>query len=108
MAAEQYMGPIPTADEFHKYKEVQADSTNRIVTVFEQDSAHVRKTQQEGLDAAINFDKRSQWMAFSIIILGLLGTFLLAYLDKDIASIVTAAGTAILIFKGVFSKSANK
>ena len=56
---------------------------------------------------SINFDKRSQLMAFTIIIVGLLGTFFLAYLDKDIASIITGLGTIALIFKGVFSKNNN-
>lgn len=82
-------------------------STNRILTVFEEDSKHTRDMGKRALEGSINFDKRSQLMAFTIIIVGLLGTFFLAYLDKDIASIITGLGTIALIFKGVFSKNNN-
>lgn len=107
LQAKQYEGPIPAAEELQRYKEISPDLPNRILTVFEEDSKHTRDMGRRALEGSINFDKRSQLMAFTIIIVGLLGTFFLAYLDKDIASIITGLGTIALIFKGVFSKNNN-
>lgn len=100
---EQYTGPLPPASEFAKYKEVIPDMPERILKVFEEDSAQVRKLKEKALDNEASYDARSQWMAFSIIMLGLIGTLILAYLDKDVASIITGIGTVALIFKGTFS-----
>ena len=44
-------------------------------------------------------------MAYTIMMLGLTGTFVLAYFDKDIPAIITGLSTAFLVFKGVFSKN---
>ena len=100
---EQHTGPIPTADEFARYREVLPDAPERILKVFEADSKHTREMQKSGLDAAVAFDKRSQYMAFTIIMGGVTGTLILAYLDKDVAAIMTGLATAALIFKGTFS-----
>lgn len=64
--------------------------------------------QKKAQAADIEFEKRSQWMAFFVILLGLCGTFVLAYLDKDVAAVATGIGTVLLIFKGVFSKDTSK
>jgi len=101
--SEEHIGPIPTANEFARYREVLPDAPERILKVFEDDSKHTREMQKTGLDATVSFDKRSQWMAFTIIISGVIGTLILAYLDKNVASIVTGLATAALIFKGTFS-----
>lgn len=108
LQAKQYEGPIPTAEELQKYKEIMPDLPDRILTVFEEDSKHTRDMGKRALEGSINFDKRSQIMAFTIILVGLLGTFFLAYLDKDVASIITGVGTVALIFKGTFSKNNNE
>ena len=77
----------------------------RILKQFEEDSETARTLQKDAQKEDIAFDKRSQWMAFGIILVGLLGTFWLAYSDKDTAAIATGLGTLVLIFKGVFSKN---
>ena len=79
--------------------------SERILKQFEEDSEAIRELQRNAQKSDIAFDKRSQWMAFSTIMTGLIGTFLLAYFDKDVAAVVTGLGTMVLIFKGVFSKS---
>ena len=76
----------------------------RILKQFEEDSAHFRESQKKALQGDLDFDTRSQWMAFAIIVLGLAVTFILAYLDKDVAAIVTGLGTTSLIFKGTFTR----
>ena len=97
--------PIPTPEQLLRYKEVMPDLPERIVRQFEEDSANIRDIQQKSVSGDISFDRRSQWMAFSIILVGLVGTFVLAYFDKDMASIATGIGTMALIFKGAFSRT---
>lgn len=75
----------------------------RIFRQFEEDSISVRELSRKALEDDAAFDKRSQYMAFVIILVGMLGTFLLAYFDKDIAAICTGIGTAALIFRSTFS-----
>lgn len=77
---------------------------DRILSQFEQDSESVRKLTYKALAADVEFDKRSQYMAYSIIGIGLLGTIFLAYNDKDVAAMCTGLGTLILVFKDVFSR----
>lgn len=98
------ISPIPTPEEFAKYKEVMPDLPERIIAQFEKDSENIRQLQQAAQQGDISFDKRSQYMAFMIILIGLIGTFILAYLDKDAAALITGLGTIVLIFKGTFSK----
>lgn len=98
------VGPIPSPEEFAKYKQVSEDMPNRILSQFEQDSASVRDLSHKALGADIEFDKRSQYMAYSVIAIGLLGTIFLAYNDKDVAAVCTGLSTLILVFKDVFSR----
>ena len=112
-------GPIPSPKEFEGYKKVDPNFPERIFKQFEEDSITNRKLQQEAqaadieldkkrLEADIAFEKRSQWMAFSLITLGFVGTFVLAYLGKEYTAIVTGLGTLVIIFSGVFSKKQNQ
>lgn len=111
--------PIPPPEDFAKYKEVMPDLPERIFKQFEEDSVTIRELtkeaqaadvelQKKAQAADIEFEKRSHWMAFSVILVGLFGTFILAYLDKDVAAVTTGIGTILLIFKGVFSKDNSK
>lgn len=98
------IGPIPSPEEFAKYKQVDKDMPDRILRQFEEDSSSVRELTHKALTADTEFDKRSQYMAYSVIIASLLGTIFLAYNDKDVAAICTGLGTLILVFKDVFSR----
>lgn len=80
------------------------DLPERIVHQFEADSENARALQKRGQEADIAFDKRSQYMAYSLILVGMVGTFVLAYADKDVSALLTGASTLLLIFRGTFSK----
>lgn len=99
-----HVGPIPSPEEFMRYKEVMPDLPERIIKQFEADSESARELKKTAQENDIAFDKRSQWMAFCIIITGLLIAFALSCMGKDIASYVMAIGTAAYIFQGTFSK----
>lgn len=98
------MGPIPSAAEFLQYKEVMPDLPERIVKQFEADSEHIREMQRNSQQADIQYDKVCLWLAFLVMMSGIVGTMFLAYIDKDIAAVATAIGTVALIFKGLFVK----
>lgn len=107
------LGPIPSAEEFAKYKEVMPDLPERLVKQFEEDSVSARELQKmaqlaeielqkSAQTADIAYEKRSQWMAFVIILTSFISTFVLAYLGKDTAAVTTAISALVMIFKGVF------
>ena len=99
-----HIGPIPSPEEFAKYKKIMPDFPERILQQFEKDSENIRNLQKQAQEGDISFDKRSQWMAFVIIMTGLVATFILAYFDKNVAAAATGITTAMLVFKGTFAK----
>lgn len=80
---------------------------DRILKQFELDSIATRELANKALLADAAFDKRSQYMACSIIVIILLGTFFLAYIGEDIAAILTGLSAFVLIFKDVFSRRSH-
>lgn len=77
---------------------------DRILKQFEQDSIATRALTDKALSADVEFDKRSQYMAYSVLVIILFGAFFLAYIGKDIAAILTGLSAFVLIFKDVFSR----
>lgn len=97
-------GPLPSAEELLRYKDVIPDLPERIVKQFEEDSEHARAQQTKALDANISFDTRSQNRATAIILAGYAITGVLAYFDANAAVFVSAPGSTAMIFKGTFSR----
>ena len=64
---ELYHGPIPHPDIFRGYGEVVPDAPERILRVFEQDSAHARDIQNSALRLQWEDNRRIHWMAYSLI-----------------------------------------
>jgi len=62
-----YTGPIPHPEIFKGFGEVVADAPERILKVFELDSAHARDIQFAALKAQQADNKRTHWMAWSAI-----------------------------------------
>lgn len=98
------IAPIPSPEEFAKYKQVQEDMPDRILKQFEQDSIATRELTKKALLADIEFDKRSQYMAYSVIVIILFGTIFLAYNGKNIAATCSGLTALGLLFKDVFSR----
>ena len=72
----------------------------RILKQFEEDSMSNRELMAKALYSDTEFDKRSQYMAFAIIMSGIVATFMLAYMDKNTAALCTGLGTIAAIFGG--------
>lgn len=104
VAQQSFSGPIPHPDIFKKYGEVIPDAPERILRVFEEDSCHARDIANKALDAQKADNKRTHWMAWSLIFSGLVLVGLLAWLNKDVlAGIVagtTLAGTIASLING--------
>lgn len=99
----QYIGPLPPPDIMRGFRDVDPSFPERIMAEFEKNSDHGKEQEVKALQAQIQETKRGQYMAMAVIIVGLAGTFALAYLDKNVASVITGVCTAMLIFKSVFT-----
>lgn len=104
---ETYTGPLPHPAILQGYAEIDSSFPERVFVDFEQNSKQHREQELIALQAKINDTKRSQWMAFAVIVLGIVGTLVLAYLGKDAASVCTALATGAMIFKGIFVRNNN-
>jgi uncharacterized membrane protein len=84
-----------------KYKAMVPDAPERVLAVFEQNSATERQMIELALKAHRADNLRRDWMAFLIIIVGMITSGLFAYLDKPWLSGTTLAaiiGYAVLGF----------
>lgn len=82
--ASHFQGPIPHPEIFKGYAEVIPDAPNRILKVFEDDSAHARDVQMGALKAQAADNKRTHWMAWSLVA-GCMGlSVYFANMNKDL------------------------
>ena len=95
------------------------DLPERLVKQFEEDSIVARELQRESQKANtelqkeaqkadIEYDKRNQWMAFFLVFVGIISTFVLAYLDKDAGAVATGITTLLMALKSVKQKQTEK
>lgn len=78
-----FEGPIPHPEIFRQYGDVIPDAPERILKVFEDDSAHAREIQTAALLAQKGDNHRVHWMAWSLIASGYGLSALFAHWDKD-------------------------
>lgn len=105
----KFQGPIPHPDIFKRYGEVVPDAPERILQVFEKDSAHARDIQVAALNAQKEDNRRVHWMAWSLVAGGYLLSLAFALLDKDtLAGIILATTLAGTITGFLQSKKASK
>lgn len=103
----QYVGPLPPPEIMQGFGDINSSFPERIMLEFEKNSEHARGQEVKALQAQMRETERGQYMAMIVIVTGLVGTFALAYLDKNVASVITGVCTAMLIFKGVFKTKSN-
>jgi len=101
-------GPIPSADEMAKYKSIDPELINRIVSLAEREAANRHKMESTALTANIeisdkHFSERrlGQKFGFGIGALGLICSVILAMIGAETtASIV--GGSTVLGLVGIF------
>lgn len=103
-----YSAPLPPPAILKGYGDIDPSFPERVFSDFEKNSQHVRDQERTALKMQARDTKTGQWMAFAVIMTGLIGTMVLAYLGKDYAAIATAVGTAVMIFKGAFTTGKSK
>ena len=90
-----FNGPLPHPEIFRKYGEVISDAPERIMRVFEEDSAHLRDLQMGALNAQKADNRRVHWMAYSLIAGGYAMSALFAYWDKEVLAGIVLTTTII-------------
>ncbi|NHZ93489.1 hypothetical protein F2P45_31470 [Massilia sp. CCM 8733] len=75
---------IPQPEILPQYREFIGDAPERILRVFEADSADIRAIRSRALESTRNDNCRFQWMAYSLIAGGYGISVLFACMDKDI------------------------
>ena len=104
VVAAEYRGPIPPPNLLREYGNIVPDAPERILRVFEEDSAHTRKMQEKALEAEISRDTRAQWMAWSIMAASFALTAFLAYLGQLAAGTFSALATLFVAIRVLYSK----
>jgi uncharacterized membrane protein len=107
MRQTKFQGPIPHPDIFKGYGEVVPDAPERILRVFEQDSAHARDLQMGALKAAKDDNRRVHWMAWSLVAGGFGLSLAFAMLDKDWLAGILLGSTLVGIVTGFFSRNSQ-
>ena len=101
-------GPIPSADEKARYKAIDPELVNRIVSLAEREAANRHKMESAALTANIEISKKQfserklgQKFGFGIGALGLICSVVLAWIGaENTASIV--GGSTVLGLVGIF------
>ena len=101
-------GPIPSADEMARYKTIDPELVNRIVSLAEREAANRHKMEALALNANIEISNKQfserrlgQRFGFGIGALGLICSVALSWIGADnTASIV--GGSTVLGLVGIF------
>jgi len=89
-----FSGPMPPPDILDRYNQIIPGAAKDILEEFKVNGAHSRDMEKAAIRGAIGNDKRGQWMAFVLVILGFV---LIAYLavNGHTAVAVVVAGTLL-------------
>lgn len=71
LAAEHYEGPLPHPQILAQYNAIVPGSAQAIIDDFKTNTESIRELRKIELEAAIERDKRGQWMAFALGLLTL-------------------------------------
>lgn len=96
-----FKGPIPPPEIFARYAEVIPDAPERILQVFEKDSAHARDIQVAALAAQASDNRRVHYMAWSLVAGGYVLAAGFAYLNKDTLAAIILGTTLLGTITGV-------
>ena len=88
-------------DVIEHYSRLIDNAPERILTVFEKNAEAERNLQLDSLKSQIADNKRRDWIAFAIIICGMVASAFLAWIDKPYLSgtlLATIIGYAVIGF----------
>ncbi|CDH43853.1 hypothetical protein BN874_1370018 [Candidatus Contendobacter odensis Run_B_J11] len=90
IAHQSFSGPTPPPDCLRQYDEIVPGAAKDIIEEFKANGAHQRAMDKALLNAASGRDRRTQWMAFSLVILGFILIMALAHTSHDWVAAVVA------------------
>lgn len=104
IVSESYSGPMPKPDHMEKYDRIVPGAAKDILEEFKANGLHARKTETMAIQGAINNDKRGQWMAFGLLILGFVLIAYLANIGQSVVAGVVAGTLLVAVIAGFLTK----
>ena len=111
---QQFSGPLPHPSILKEYQELIPNAPERFFKLVENENNHRHLIETKAIDGKISYDKRGQWMAFtlaiSIISIGAISIFQGYTIPGSIMLGISAVGLAGVFIKGKnpVSKENNK
>lgn len=97
----EFSGPLPPPDTLAKYDQVLPGLAERIVALAEKQSAHRQSLEVATVGGNIAAQACGQWLAFAIVLVGIVSGTVLIALDKPTAgltALLTPLGTVATAF----------
>ena len=106
---EKFKGPLPPPQIMAGYKEVIPDAPERIMKIFESQSAHRQEIENKVIDSKLADSRRGMIFGFVLALILIIGSFILLWAGKKIEGFSILLGTATgLIATFVYATRSNK
>ena len=95
-----FRGPLPAPEDFKAYGEVISDAPERILCLMEQQVEHRISTERNIVTSGLKESRRGQWMGYSIVVILIGLSTLLALCGHDLTAggMVAAAIALAVVF----------
>lgn len=95
-----FQGPLPAPEDFKAYGEVINNAPERILAMTEKQVNHRIQTEEHIVNGGLLESRRGQWMGYSIVVLLIIATAVLALQGHDWVSgiMMTAAIGLAVVF----------
>lgn len=106
---EKFKGPLPPPQIMAGYQEILPDAPDRIMKIFESQSAHRQEIENKVINSKIADSKRGMIFGFVLALILIIGSFILLWTGKKIEGFSILLGTATgLIATFVYATRSNK
>ena len=93
-----FRGPLPAPEDFKAYGEVIPDAPERILCLMEQQVEHRISTERNIVTSGLKESRRGQWMGYSIVVILIGLSTLLALCGHDLTAVgMIAAAIALAV-----------
>lgn len=93
--ATHYRGPLPDPNTLAKYDQIVPNGAERIFKRFEEQSLHRMEIEKKVIQSNIEDSKRGQIFGFTIAMMFLIASFILAMLDHEVVASVLGGTTVV-------------
>lgn len=108
ISARRWSGPLPDPRDLERYDAILPGLADRVVAQWERQSTHRQGIEKDVVGSNIANERRGQWLAFAIFVLGLLFAFGLFWIDQPwfgLAAFLADAIGLAKVYLGATSKS---